>query len=62
MTDCYAIKIRRVVFKQLARIPTIHRKRIEIAIDQLSQTPYPHGCKKLVGEAHFGAYVSAIIA
>jgi mRNA interferase RelE/StbE len=50
MSGTFTIKIRRQALKQLERIPLLFRSKIEKAIDQLAQNPYPHGCKKLAGE------------
>lgn len=49
MSIIYSIHIPRHVAKQLKRIPNPFRTRIEKAIDQLTQNPYPHQCKKLEG-------------
>jgi mRNA interferase RelE/StbE len=50
MMAVFTINIRRQALKQLERIPASFRKKIEKAIDQLAQNPYPHGCTKLKGE------------
>ena len=46
----FRIKYRASFEKEIRRIPQDYADRIAVQIDSLSCTPFPHGCKKLLGE------------
>jgi mRNA interferase RelE/StbE len=49
----YQIIIRKKAFKELEILPTKTIQSITQAIDDLSENPRPHGCKKLKGEEEY---------
>jgi len=49
MTTCYTIEFKPKAIKQLRKLPKPIISKISTQIDQLTNNPYPNGCKKLVG-------------
>lgn len=45
----YSIEIRPAALRQLRKIDPVARRRIQAAVEILSETPRPPGAKKLVG-------------
>ncbi len=46
----YSIEVVPSARKALARLPLPMRRRVQVAIDQLADNPFPAGVKKLQGE------------
>lgn len=53
----YEVRVKRVVEKYLAKIPTADHDRILAKIDDLEGDPRPDGCKKLKRGMGFGVRV-----
>ncbi|MCX7086971.1 MAG: type II toxin-antitoxin system RelE/ParE family toxin [Methylococcales bacterium] len=48
----YSIELKKSAKKSLSVLPKHSALAIQILIDELSENPYPHDCKKLVGSEH----------
>ncbi|NOT83240.1 MAG: type II toxin-antitoxin system RelE/ParE family toxin [Methylococcaceae bacterium] len=48
----YSIELKKSAKKSLSILPKHSALAIQILIDGLSENPYPHGYKKLVGSEH----------
>ena len=48
----YSIELKKSAKKSLSVLPKHLALVIQILIDELSENPYPHDCKKLVGSKH----------
>jgi len=46
----YSVELAPSARKALRKLEPMIRKRIQIAIDELADHPFPHGFKKLVGD------------
>ena len=50
MTDPYQVEVARRAVKAIATLPRHEQRRVQAAIELLSQTPRPPGCVAMVGE------------
>ncbi len=50
MTDRYRVEVARRAVKAIATLPRPEQRRVQAAIELLSQTPRPPGCVAMVGE------------
>ena len=45
----YLIEVPKSVIKSLRRVPNLYTRKIDEAISQLAENPYPEGCKRVIG-------------
>jgi len=50
VTDRYQVEVARRAVKAIATLPRPEQRRVQAAIELLSQTPRPPGCVAMVGE------------